>query len=271
MQSLQSASLEASAPVPKMLINWWQWYQKLIGLDIVEVAKQSVIDIQKTLFKCQEERRDLSRLAASKNQRLKEIYSELLHIRRDDPKYVELTIQENRTLQEQLKINEELSFIEKEERDYFTQLATAIKEYHDAQNMNAQNYKYLSIVASISVALVSLLGTIVYNNKRIADMNRSISDAQIKNENMFKMYFEMLESKLRVDFTAVSRQIEQTNKSFSWIAKDPAMIKYAQHVMSSNAAEDEHPATSFDIEKAKHYSFYAALAIVSLVLLSKIS
>jgi len=116
---------------------------------------------------------------------LQNIYGELIQTKRDDPKYVNLTIMENKNLQEQKIVIDQLGLLEKEERDNFMQLATAIKEYHDSQNLNAQRYKYLSILASAVIAIVSLivsLVSIMLNNNRILNIRNTIKETQEKNQ-----------------------------------------------------------------------------------------
>lgn len=181
-------------------------------MDKVELAKEQVIFAQDKLFKCQDERRHLNREAMTINDKLKEVYSELIQIKRDDPKYVQLTIIENKNLQDQAKIISQLNLLEKEEKDYFTLLATAIKEYHDSQTMNAQKYKYLSILASAILAIISLIGSIIYNNKRIVNIQNIIYEAQQKNENLLKSSFHSLEKDINTTF---NKLIENNNKNIN--------------------------------------------------------
>lgn len=207
IQNLNAAQLEPS-PLPKRVVKWWQWYQQLTGLDTVELAKQQVISAQDKLFKCQDERRFLNRQATVIADKLKEVYSELINTKRDDPKYVQLTMVENKNLQDQAKILSQLNLLEKEEKDHFTLLATAIKEYHDSQTMNAQKYKYLSILASASIAIVSLAGTMIYNNKRIMNVRKVITEAQQKNESALKKSFNALENDINTKFSEVLERLE---------------------------------------------------------------
>lgn len=179
------------------MIDWFRWYEHLTGIEDVELSKRQVIDVQDKLFECQDKRRSLTNESCQIAEKLKDIYGELLQTRRDDPKYVQLTITENKSLQEQGKIITNIKLLENEERDYFTQLATAIKEYHDSQQINAQKYKYLSILASAAIAIVSLGGSMIYNNRRITDVRNVIADGQIKNEELFKNYFDTLDSSLK--------------------------------------------------------------------------
>lgn len=181
-------------------------------MDKVELAKEQVIFAQDKLFKCQDERRHLNREAMTINDKLKEVYSELIQIKRDDPKYVQLTIIENKNLQDQAKIISQLNLLEKEEKDYFTLLATAIKEYHDSQTMNAQKYKYLSILASAILAIISLIGSMIYNNKRITNIQNIIYEAQQKNENLLRNSFHSLEKDINTTF---NKLVENNNRNIS--------------------------------------------------------
>ena len=211
IQDLNAASLQPSSPIPIRLVNWWKWYQQLTGLDTVEVAKQHVIRVQDTLFKCQEERRNLNRQSSLIHDKLKEIYAELVQTKRDDPKYVQLTIMENKGLQEETRIRNQLNLLENEERDHFTQLATAIKEYHDSQAMNAQKYKYLSILASAFLAILSLTGSMIYNNRRIVDVRNVIAEAQRKNEATFRESFNFLEQSSNQKLSEIIETLKNTN------------------------------------------------------------
>ncbi|XP_024884125.1 coiled-coil domain-containing protein 51-like isoform X2 [Temnothorax curvispinosus] len=174
MQDLNARALEPSGPLPGKIVKWWQWYNQVTGMDTVEAARTQVIALQNKLFDCQDSRRTLNKELTAITSKLQEIYAELIQTRRDDPKYVQLTMVEHKSLQEQKKVMNQLELSEKEERDNFTQLATAIKDYHVSQNLNAQKYKYLSIIASALLAIVSLIGSMILNNRRIQDVRTTI-------------------------------------------------------------------------------------------------
>lgn len=215
IQDLSVKSLQPSTPLPKRIVKWWRWYHQLTGLDAVETAKQQVIVLQDKLFECQDSRRDLNKKMTDITLKLQEIYGELIQTKRDDSKYVHLTIIENKNLQEQNKIINTLASLEKEEKDKFTQLATAIKEYHDCQNMCAQKYKYLSIIASVIVAIISLIGSLIVNNQRILDVKNIIQEAQEKNESLIHTSINQLsdlQTKLHSFETKFLQNIMNTNK-----------------------------------------------------------
>ncbi|XP_071636654.1 uncharacterized protein [Temnothorax longispinosus] len=174
MQDLNAKALEPSGPLPGKIVKWWQWYNQVTGMDTVEAARTQVIALQNKLFDCQDSRRTLNKELTAITSKLQEIYAELIQTRRDDPKYVQLTMVEHKSLQEQKKVMNQLELSEKEERDNFTQLATAIKDYHVSQNLNAQKYKYLSIIASALLAIVSLIGSMILNNRRIQDVRTTV-------------------------------------------------------------------------------------------------
>ncbi|KOC60833.1 Coiled-coil domain-containing protein 51 [Habropoda laboriosa] len=196
IQNLNASQLEPS-PLPKKVVKWLRWYQQITGLDTVELAKQQVISAQNRLFKCQDDRRSLNCEAAIINDKLKEVYSELIQTKRNDPKYVQLTIIENKNLQDQARVTSQLNLLENEEKEHFTLLATAIKEYHDSQTMNAQKYKYLSILSSAILAIISLAGSMIYNNKRIVNIQSSITKAQQSTENIMQNNFHKLSEILK--------------------------------------------------------------------------
>lgn len=200
-----------SSPLPNRVAKWWQWYQQLTGLDIIEVARRQVISAQDKLFKTQDERRLLNREAALINNKLKEVYSELIQTKRDDPKYVQLTIIENKSLQDQARIMSQLNLLDREEKDHFTQLATAIKEYHDSQAVNAQKYKYLSILASALGAIISLIGSMIYNNRRIVNIRSAMFETQEKNEKMIKDSIHVLETDINAKFSEVLKTLRHNS------------------------------------------------------------
>lgn len=214
MQDLNAKALESSAPLPGKIVKWWQWYNQLVGMDTVEAARKQVIALQDKLFECQDNRRNLNKELTDITYKLQDIYAELVQTKRDDSKYVQLTIVEHKCLQEQKKVINQLALSEKEERDNFTQLATAIKDYHISQNLNAQKYKYLSIIASAALAIISLIGSMILNNKRILDVRNTIEIAQEKNELLLQMNTDKLTDikKMLHSFdTKFSQQLENIN------------------------------------------------------------
>ncbi|XP_029173996.1 uncharacterized protein LOC114942731 [Nylanderia fulva] len=244
IQDLNAKALKPSTDLPGKIVKWWSWYNQITGLDAVEAAKRQVIVLQDKLFLCQDNRRILNRNLTDVSHKLQTLYAELVQTKRDDPKFVHLTIMENKNLQEQNKIIEKLTLSEKEESDHFTQLATAIKEYHDSQNLNAQKFKYLSILASAIIAIVSLVGSIILNNKRILDVRNTIKEAQEKNESLvqkntnevseLKKILLSFDTKLSNQY-ANTKEKENDNKSNSSnILVDSA--KYSAYLLISGAS-----------------------------------
>ncbi|KAI4482312.1 hypothetical protein M0804_008863 [Polistes exclamans] len=182
VQEFQAVPLKSEKPMPHKLVTWWQWYQQLTGLHSVEEARQQVISLQNLLIKCQEKRRCTRQEAFIINQKIKEIYSEMLNTKREDPKYVKLTMEENNSLREQSIITDKLILLEEEEKDNFLHLTTAIKEYHDAQTMNSHKHKYVTILATITSAILSIICSLIYQNKRSEDIKTVVSFMQNNNE-----------------------------------------------------------------------------------------
>ncbi|XP_014212131.1 uncharacterized protein LOC106642016 [Copidosoma floridanum] len=244
-------------PLPKYLVNYWQWYQQLTGMDKVEIAKEQVITFQERLFKCQDQRRLLTHQANSISEKLKEIYSELIQTKRDDSKYVQLTILENKCLQGEIRIRDQLQLLENEERDHFTQLTTAIKEYHDSQAMNAQKYKYLSILASAFLAIVSLTGSMFYNNKRIADVRNVISRSQVSIERNLDEKFSEIINRINIQ--------ENTIKVALDVKKVETVDTLQENVWDKNESVGDH--LPQEIDKVKQTVYYFGIAVCALYFL----
>lgn len=258
MQNMNGAALQPTAPIPVRLVNWWNWYQQLTGLDTVEVSKQNVIRIQDKVFQSQEQRQQLSHQAMMVSERLKEIYGELLQTKRNDPKYVQLTIMENKELQEQGRITNNIKLLETVERDNFTQLATAIKEYHDSQAINAQKYKYLSVVMSALLAFVSLTGSMIYNNKRISEIRNVISESQIQNELNNSQHFKGLENFLNEKFQLIS-QLSKASNSASAVESELLNMP----VVNVNSGYND------DIDEIKRAALYVGSVALCLYILGR--
>jgi len=245
MQDSNTKALQPSTELPEKIVKWWQWYNELTGLNAVEAAKTQVVIIQDKLFQCQDNRRILSKELTSMTHKLQELYAELVQTKRDDPKFVHLTIMENKCLQEQRKVLNQLALTEKEESDNFTRLATAIKEYHDSQNLNAQKHKYLSILASAIIAIISLIGSMVLNNNRILDVRNTIQAVQEENESLHKLNTNELsnlkkillsfDSKLSKQSTNITKEKENdsSNNSSNTLV---ASAKYSAYLLISGAS-----------------------------------
>lgn len=192
VQEFKAIPLKSEKPMPRKLVTWWHWYQQLTGLHSVEEARQQVTSLQNLLIKCQEKRRCTRQEAFIINNKIKEIYSEMLSTKREDPKYVKLTMEENNSLREQSIITEKLILLEEEEKDNFLHLTTAIKEYHDAQTMNSYRHRYVTILATITSAILSIICSLIYQNKRSEDMKTILSFIQDNNESNIRKNFDSL-------------------------------------------------------------------------------
>ncbi|XP_015182803.1 PREDICTED: uncharacterized protein LOC107069757 isoform X1 [Polistes dominula] len=222
IQEFKAVPLQSEKPMPHRLVIWWQWYQQLTGLHSVEKARQQVILLQDLLMKCQEKRRTARQEAFMINNRIKEIYSEMLSTKREDPKYVKLTMEENNSLREQSIITEKLILLEEEEKDNFLYLTTTIKEYHDAQTMYSHKHKYVTILATITSAILSIICSLIYQSKRSEDMETILSLLQKNNESNIKKNFDSLkqyfEGKMSNDTSSnqVQEQSQNTWETTKW-------------------------------------------------------
>ncbi|KAL0099314.1 hypothetical protein PUN28_020110 [Cardiocondyla obscurior] len=243
IQDLNAKALEPGVPLPGKIVKWWQWYNHLTGIDAVEANRRQVIALQDKLFECQDARSNLNKELTNITYKLQDIYAELIQTKRDDPKYVQLTIVEHKSLQEQKKVIDQLKLFEKNERDNFTQLATAIKDYHISQNLNGIKYKYLSVIASAVLAIVSLIGSMVLNNRRITDVRNTVKTAQEKNELLLQKnlneLFSIKEKLESIDIKTSQRVTTNLNQESYQLNSSNILttsIKYSANLLISGAS-----------------------------------
>lgn len=273
IQEVSSSADKQLPPGVKLAVNWWQWYRQLTGMDVIDVAKQQVMTVQDELFECQNKRRKLSEDSLTINEKLKEIYNEMVQTKRDDPKFVQLTILENKGLQEQSKVARMLSCLESEERDHFTRLATAIKEYQDSQSLNAMKYKYLSILVSTILALLSLTGSIIYNNKRISEIRNAVTLSQTELEKSLSTQVVKILDTINEQselIKAESKQINLLNKANSPFGSGASSFSnMPQEIYDSyNNNASDFPAK--EMEKIKQTGYYLGIGLISCYLLQQI-
>lgn len=215
IQDLRNEALVSSTPLPKKIVKWWQWYNQLTGLDMVEATRRQVVILQDKLFECQDKRMISNRELTSATEKLNEIMIELAQTKHNDPKYIHLTKIEHEHASQQKRIFDQLTLSEKEEKDIFTQLATATKEYHDSQNLHSQKSKYFSFIVSALIGIVSLIGSMLLNNRKIVDVRITIERNQEKNESLFQTLTNQISNLFKMNQKQLSDLSKTMNNMIS--------------------------------------------------------
>ncbi|XP_029636722.1 mitochondrial potassium channel [Octopus sinensis] len=150
-----------------------QTYEEFIGLSDVKAAQSKVIESEKNFLKIQEQRRQKSHELFEIQMNLRKINAELEKINRADDKYLALLTQEHAIIQREANLNNDLSDLEKLEKEHFTALSISVRESHEKERAQSEKTKYWSVIGSIIGALLGIIGTTINNKMRMNEL-RSI-------------------------------------------------------------------------------------------------
>ncbi|XP_075219886.1 mitochondrial potassium channel-like [Lycorma delicatula] len=172
-----------------------KWYEELTGMDEVRLMQNRVIEAQNRLIQAQEKRRDASKLLVGVQNKLKDIRSELDSTTKGEERYLHLITQEHVVLKEEKNLNVQFQLIEKEERDCFAFLSSAVKESHEKERAQAERTKYWSVIGSIIGTVIGVVGSSINNEFKMKELRKlvkvSIDD---RSESLLKQHEKELVS-----------------------------------------------------------------------------
>ncbi|RZF36160.1 hypothetical protein LSTR_LSTR013384 [Laodelphax striatellus] len=153
------------------------WYEQLTGLDEVRFVQNRVIEAQDRLVIAQNKRRESGKALSAVQNKLKDIYAELDNTTRGEERYLQLITQEHSVLKEERRLTEEFNQIEREERDCFTFLSSAVKESHEKERAQAEKTKYWSVIGSILGTVIGVLGSSINNQFKMKELRKMVVDS----------------------------------------------------------------------------------------------
>jgi hypothetical protein len=157
-----------------------QWYEEVTGMDEVRIAQNRVIEAEEKFVSAQERRREANTLVSAIQNKLKDLYAELDNTTRGEERYVYLITQEHRVLKEERKAMEEFQRYEREERDYFAALSSAVKESHEKERAQAERTKYWSIIGSIIGTIIGIIGSSVNSEMKMKELRKLVRESVLK-------------------------------------------------------------------------------------------
>lgn len=244
----------------------------MTGLDKVEVSKQHLESLHKKFFEYEDHHKDLVRQMTEMEEKLQCIHSDMFQTNRADPKYLQLSISENKILQDQEKIKEELSLSDKELRDFYSQLATAFSEYHSNVSTSSRNYQYLSIVASAVISIVSITGSIIFYVTRKADLRKAVAEKLIPVETRINESSSALKNEIHSDTNSILNQLENQEKN---IISALLKLEAARRVNNShnNMSDYSNQPDNFvflSMDHLKQTAYVSGIAVLTLFVINQL-
>lgn len=157
------------------------WYERLTGMDEVRLAQNRVIEAQNRFMRAQEKRRDISKELSLIQSKLKELYAELDGTTRGEERYLQLITLEHNILKKEKHILEEFASSEREERDYFAALSSAVKESHEKERAQAERTKYWSVIGSIIGTIIGIAGSSINNEFKMRELRNLVKESTVQN------------------------------------------------------------------------------------------
>lgn len=159
-----------------------QWYEEITGMDEVRIAQNRVLEAEEKFVSAQERRREANTLVSAIQGKLKDLYAELDNTTRGEERYVHLITQEHSVLKEERAAVQEFQRYEREEREYFAALSSAVKESHEKERAQAERTKYWSIIGSIIGTVIGIIGSSVNSEMKMKELRRLIRESLLKRE-----------------------------------------------------------------------------------------
>jgi len=127
--------------------------------------------------RAQADRRAMQQQITMLHGKLKELHAALDKVQRGDERYLALLTEEYEVLREEKRISMSLNEAEREERDGFTALSSAVRESHERERARAERTKYWSIFGSVIGATIGIVGSSVNNYRRNRELRSLVYDS----------------------------------------------------------------------------------------------
>ncbi|XP_054287295.1 mitochondrial potassium channel-like [Macrosteles quadrilineatus] len=149
-------------------------YEEITGMDEVRIAQNRVIEAQDKFVLAQEKRRELVKQLTDIQNKLKEVHAELDASTRGEERYLNLITKEHHLLKEERRLNTEFNLSEREERECFTFLSSAVKESHEKERAQAERTKYWSVIGSIVGTVIGVVGSSINNEFKMRELRKLV-------------------------------------------------------------------------------------------------
>ncbi|GLH04167.1 Uncharacterized protein GBIM_09935 [Gryllus bimaculatus] len=163
----------------RKLNQFVQWYEETTGMDEVRMSQNRVLEAEEKFISAQDRRRESNKEVTAVQNKLKDLYAELDNTARGEERYVALITEEHKLLKQEKQVMNEFKRYEREEREYFSALSSAVKESHEKERAQAERTKYWSIIGSIIGTIIGIVGSSINNEIRMKELRKLITDSTI--------------------------------------------------------------------------------------------
>ncbi|KAL8560985.1 hypothetical protein ACOMHN_061199 [Nucella lapillus] len=174
--------------------RWMQSYEDYVGLTEVKEAQNNVIQGERRFLAVQEERRHQQQSLETVQSRLRAISAELEKTNRADARYLDLVHTEHSVVREESELVSAIRNLEKEERESFAVLSSALRDSHEKERARAEKTKYWSIIGSILGAVIGITGTTINNYLKMKELRGLVSRAGENSEDLRNLSGQLCES-----------------------------------------------------------------------------
>ncbi|CAH1118512.1 unnamed protein product [Phaedon cochleariae] len=173
-QYFQTIKEENKKIVYNKISGWNKWYNKIIGLDEVNIYLERVAALQKELLATQEKRREISGQLNEIRQRASEVQDKIQNVDRKEKftVYCDLIKEEREVIFLERTTSNKFQEYDQTERDLFTAFTNAIRDSHEKQRAQVEYTKYLGFILSITGSFLAF----VYTTYRKNDLKKFIDD-----------------------------------------------------------------------------------------------
>ena len=125
----------------------------------------------------QESRRAFQQQLIAVQARIKAVAMEVEKATRGTDEYVDWVTKENQIIREEKAIVEQLTMSEANEKQYFSDLSSALRASHEKERARAERTKYWGIMGSIIGAAIAFIGTTVNNYLRMKELRKLVTSS----------------------------------------------------------------------------------------------
>lgn len=177
--SIRQESLNLGNAIKANLNKLVQWYEETTGMDEVRMAQKRVLDAEEKFISAQDRRRETNKELNVIQNKLKDLYAELDNTSRGEDRYVALITEEHKLLKQERLVVDEFKRFEREEREHFSALSSAVKESHEKERAQAERTKYWSIIGSILGTIIGIIGSSINNELKMKELRKLLKESTL--------------------------------------------------------------------------------------------